>query len=119
MPRYAARVDANLTQITAAYRKLGCKVRVTNDDTCDLIVQYGGLSDLVEAKDGSKPPSKRKLTPNQERVHEVFMIRIVKNMEEVAEHVAALRRKSNCLAQHMGTQTDRTEPRKAIFGGEG
>ena len=99
MTRYARRTDANLTEIVKAYRQLGCRVRVNNDDTCDCIVQFGGVTDLVECKDGSKPPSARKLTANQEKVHDQLMIRIVLGLDSVAEHVAALRRKSMILVR--------------------
>lgn len=89
----ARRVDANLTTIVKAYRKLGCKVHVTNGDW-DLTVQYGGVTDLVEVKDGDKPPSARKLTEHEEKTHENLMIRIVMGLDQVATHVCALRTKS-------------------------
>ena len=94
-------MDANLSEIVKAYRRLGCKVRVNNDNTCDCIVQFGGVTDLVECKDGSKPPSARKLTPNEEKTHEQFMIRIVTGLDNVAEHVSVLRRKSMILIREM------------------
>lgn len=88
----ARRVDANLSAIVRAYRKLGCRVDVTNA-RWDLTVQYGGITDLVEVKDGDKPPSRRKLTPAEKVTHASLMIRLVLGIECVADHVAALRKK--------------------------
>lgn len=93
----ARRTDSNLTEIVKAYRKLGCRVDVTNM-RWDLTVQFGGLTDLVEVKDGAKPPSARKLTEAEEKTHETLMIRMVMSIEQVADHVAALHEKS--LAIH-------------------
>lgn len=92
----ARRVDANLSEIVKAYRKLGCRVDVTND-RWDLTVQYAGLTDLIEVKDWKKPPSQRKLTSAEERTHEKMTIRIVMGLDDVADHVAALRTKSLML----------------------
>lgn len=93
----ARRTDANLREIVAAYRKLGAVVDVTNA-RWDVTVQVGGLTDLVEVKDSAKPPSKRKLTPAEEKTHAVMMIRIVTGLDQVADHVAALRHKARILA---------------------
>jgi hypothetical protein len=61
--RYACRRDANEADIVAALERIGCTV--ARADIVDLIVGYRGRSLLLEIKDGSKPPSARKLTPNQ------------------------------------------------------
>lgn len=61
--RYAVRRDANEGEIVAALERIGCTV--ARADIVDLIVGYRGRSILLELKDGSKPPSARKLTPNQ------------------------------------------------------
>ena len=100
MTRYARRTDANLTDIVKAYRQLGACVHVTNG-AWDLTVSYAGITDLVEVKDGSKPPSARKLTPAESKLHDKMMIRIVMGLDNVAEHVAALRRKSMILIREM------------------
>ena len=78
--RRAARQDANHSAIVKALRDAGCTVRDTSavgDGFPDLVVltptvmlgafQRGPRLLLVEVKDGSKPPSARKLTPDQER----------------------------------------------------
>ena len=61
--RYAVRRDANESDIVAALERIGCTV--ARADIVDLIVGYRGRTLLLECKDGSKPPSARKLTPNQ------------------------------------------------------
>ena len=94
--RRARRVDANLSGIVQAYRALGCKVHVTNA-AWDLTVQYGGVTDCVEVKDGSKSPSRRKLTPAEQKLHDILMIRIVLGLDQVKDHVAALRNKAHTL----------------------
>jgi hypothetical protein len=71
----ARRTDANHQEIAEAARTLGCTVldlsRVGGGCPDLLIGVYMGrkLNLLVEVKDGSKSPSARKLTPDQERFH--------------------------------------------------
>jgi len=90
--RYARRVDANLSQITVAFRQLGCTVDVTNDKW-DLTIGYGGLSILVEVKDSAKVASRRKLTPTQVKFRETWTggIRLVTSFEDVQAAVNCLR----------------------------
>ncbi len=89
----ARRVDANLSAVVEAFRKLGCSVHVTND-AWDLTVGHGGLSMLVEGKDGRKPPSARSLTPAQLKFRETWTggIRLVQCQADVESTVATLRR---------------------------
>ena len=66
--RRAAKVDDNQAEIVKALRKIGCSVQVLSSvgEGCpDLLVGYRGVNYLLEVKDGSKPPSHRKLTPDQ------------------------------------------------------
>lgn len=66
--RRAARVDANQTEIVNALRAAGAAVEPLHrvGDGCpDLLVGYRSHNYLLEIKDGNKPPSKRKLTPDQ------------------------------------------------------
>ncbi|MEY4720068.1 MAG: hypothetical protein RL563_2686 [Pseudomonadota bacterium] len=67
--RRAARRDDNEGEIVRALRECGAQV-VYIDEPCDLIVGYKGRTILVEIKDGSKPPSARKLTPNEQKFHD-------------------------------------------------
>ena len=100
MSRFARRTDDNLAEIVKAYRKLGAVVHVTNG-AWDATVQVGGLTDLVEVKNPLRPPSGRKLTPAESKLHDKMMIRIVTGLDNVAEHVSALRRKSMILVREM------------------
>lgn len=61
---YAQRKDDNQSEIVAALRRIGCSVKVTHVPS-DLLIGYRGRNILLEIKDGSKPPSARKLTPDQ------------------------------------------------------
>lgn len=66
--RRAAKIDANQVAIVAALRSAGCSVQHLHQvgEGCpDLLVGIGGRTLLVECKDGGKPPSKRRLTPDQ------------------------------------------------------
>lgn len=66
--RRAARVDRNQPDIVAALRRVGAFVQplhTVGAGVPDLLVIFGGKVYLVEVKDGSKPPSARKLTPDQ------------------------------------------------------
>lgn len=67
--RRAARRDDNEKEIVVALRKAGAYVSFV-DEPCDLIVGYKGRTILLEVKDGSKPPSARKLTPNEQKFHD-------------------------------------------------
>lgn len=85
--RRAARVDANQAEIVAALRKIGCRVmlmQAMGEGFPDLLVSFRGLLTLIEVKDGSKPPSARKLTPAQVKWHAEWGedVRVVKSIEE-------------------------------------
>lgn len=73
--RKAARVDANQEQVVSALRGLGATVQslaATGKGVPDLLVGYRSKNYLLEVKDGRKPPSERKLTPDQEIWHEAW-----------------------------------------------
>jgi len=72
MARRAAKVDANQPEIVTALRNVGCTVQHlhnTGEGCPDLLVGYRGHNYLVEVKDGAKPPSARRLTPDQVKWH--------------------------------------------------
>lgn len=69
----AKRVDANQVQIVQLFRSLGCSVKplhMVGDGFPDLAVGCSGVNLLVEVKDGSKPPSARKLTTDEQKWHD-------------------------------------------------
>lgn len=87
--RYARRVDANLDEIVAEFNAAGCAVDRTNRDW-DLTVQYGGITMLIEVKDGRKAPSARKLTRREIKTHDRLMIRVVNDCEQAREAARVL-----------------------------
>ena len=86
--RRAAKVDANQREVVAALRAAGASVQLLHavGEGCpDLLVGYKGLNMLLEVKDGSKPPSAQKLTPQQEEWHRDWRgHRVVVNSPEAA-----------------------------------
>ena len=70
--RRAARVDDNQPAVVKKLREAGATVQplhAVGDGCPDLLVGYRGENILLEVKDGSKPPSKRKLTDDQIEWH--------------------------------------------------
>ena len=70
--RRAAAVDANQSILIAAFRRMGCTVQtlhIVGRGCPDFVVGHKKRNYLVEAKDGDKPPSARKLTPAEEEWH--------------------------------------------------
>lgn len=66
--RRAAKVDQNHADIVKALRTRGATVQslaAIGKGCPDLLVGYKKVTILIEVKDGSKPPSQRKLTPDQ------------------------------------------------------
>lgn len=71
------RIDENQTEIVGVFRQLGCTVAITSmigQGFPDLVVGIVGRNErvnlLVEIKDGSKPPSARKLTAPEQKFHD-------------------------------------------------
>lgn len=60
------RRDANETEIVKALRALPGTSVVQLDAPLDLLVGRRGVNLLLEVKDGSKPPSKRRLTDKEQ-----------------------------------------------------
>ena len=92
----ANKVDANHDEIVRAYRRLGFSVASTaamGKGFPDLVVGIHNITDLVEIKDGSKPPSARKLTSDQVTFFNNWngSVRVVNNVEDVAQHHKELR----------------------------
>ncbi len=71
------RIDKNQPEIVKAFRQLGCQVAITSSvghGFPDLIVGRPAKQKLlmVEIKDGSKPPSARKLTQDEETFRDAW-----------------------------------------------
>lgn len=96
MPRGAnvCRIDENQKDIVKTFRELGASVLILSSvgKGCpDLLV---GLTDvkgrkiniLVEIKDGSKPPSKRKLTEDEQKFFDTWKGKVVV-IDSIAEAI--------------------------------
>lgn len=87
--RRAAKVDANHEAVVSALRSCGATVHslaAVGDGCPDLLVGWRGMTLLVEVKDGSKPPSRRRLTQAQVDWHAAWrggMVAIVESPEAV------------------------------------
>ena len=95
--RRAARTDTNHTAVVEAFRMCGCSVLSLAQlaGGCpDLLVSLDrDTSLLVEVKDGTRPPSERRLTPDQRDFHEAWKGRIciVESATAALDLVALLR----------------------------
>jgi hypothetical protein len=98
LSRRAARVDANHAEVSKAITKLGAWVidcsRV-GEGYPDLNVVHRGRVLFVEIKDGSKPPSARKLTPSQVEFHaraaaNGVEVHVVKDVGEAIQLIGSL-----------------------------
>jgi len=63
----AARKDANHAEIQKFFESKGYSVLDLSQlkNACDIVVSYMGITVMIEIKDGSKIPSKRKLTEGE------------------------------------------------------
>lgn len=86
MKNYA--VDANQSDIVAYARRLGFSVAVTaklGKGFPDIVMGKNGRNWLVEIKDGSKPPSQRKLSESEQKFHSEWrgQICIVESRDDI------------------------------------
>ena len=93
--RRASKVDANHAEIVAALRAVGagvCDLSAVGKGCPDLLVSHRNRWLLIEVKDGKKPPSARKLTPDQQAWHAAHraQVHIVKNVDEALEAIGAV-----------------------------
>ena len=85
--RRAARTDGNQAMVVHALRSIGASVQhlhYVGGGCPDILVGYRGVNYLMEIKDGSKPPSARKLTPKEKAWHENWRgsVHVVLSAEE-------------------------------------
>ena len=86
--RQRAKVDSNQSEIVKAFRKLGYSVVCTHQlgkGFPDLVIGKNGINTLVEVKDGSLPPSKRRLSPDEKEFHDNWRgtVLIIESIEDV------------------------------------
>lgn len=90
--RRAAAVDQNQAAIVEALRVVGCTVQplhAVGQGCPDLLCARNGVNYLIEVKDGSKPPSARKLTRDQVLWHDAWrgQVAVVTSVKEALEAV--------------------------------
>jgi hypothetical protein len=91
--RLKAKKDGNQTEVVNTLRKYpGVTVAVTSQlgkGFCDIIVGFRNKNYLIELKDGSKPPSARKLTPDEIRFRDCWTghYAVCKNIDEVLKEI--------------------------------
>jgi hypothetical protein len=89
----AARIDTNQPAIVALFRKLGASVlhlHTLGAGAPDILVGVAGRNALVEIKDGEKPPSAQKLTPDEVDFHRDWrgQVTIIRTEAEVVAFLA-------------------------------
>jgi hypothetical protein len=92
--RRVARTDANHADIVAAFRVCGFSVlslHQVGGGCPDLLVARAGRSALVEVKDGSQSPSRRKLRASQEDFRAAWRgaVHVVESVSDVARVASA------------------------------
>jgi len=98
--RLKAKVDTNHRQIVARLRAHGASVANTHtvgSGFPDCAVGYRGKTYLVEIKDGDKPPSARKLTPDEQRWHDEWRGHVEIICDEVGVDLFMLKLRENGL----------------------
>jgi len=93
MTRLAAKTDSNHKEIMEVFRDLGCTVFSTHmvgKGFPDMVVGHRCINLLVEVKDGSLVPSKRKLTPDEQGFHELWRgtVNIVETVQGAVDLIA-------------------------------
>lgn len=85
--RRASKADANQPAIVDALRRAGASVQplhAVGSGCPDILVGFRGVNLMVEIKDGNKPPSARRLTPDQVVWHDAWrgQVIVVKSVDE-------------------------------------
>lgn len=91
-----ARIDANQPAIVAALRKIGATVlhlHTLGKGAPDIAVGFKGKNAFLEIKDSAKPPSARKLTPDEEKFHAEWrgQVHIVSSEQEAVEFITSMK----------------------------
>lgn len=92
--RIRAKPDDNQEEIVKALRQTGATVQILSavGSGCpDLLVGYRGVDYLLEVKDGEKPPSRRRLTPDEAVWHSSWRgwVRVVNSVDEALAAIDA------------------------------
>lgn len=97
MSRYARRVDGNHREIVSGLRAVGVAVLDLHAlaGTLDALAGFRGRIVLLEIKDGSKPASRRKLTPAEVTTIALFQrndcpVHVVDSLDAALRAVGAI-----------------------------
>lgn len=93
--RRIARIDDNQNEIVKALRAVGASVAITSavgQGFPDIVVGFRGYNYLIEIKDGSKPPSKRRLTVDEKDFHAAWNgnVKVANDVDEALKIIGAL-----------------------------
>lgn len=93
--RRATRIDENQREIVAALRAAGATVEplhFVGRGFPDILVGYRGQNYLIEIKDGRKPPSRRRLTPDERAWHGHWrgQVAIAESIEDALRIIGAV-----------------------------
>lgn len=94
--RRNARVDANQPEIVKGLRRAGASVLIlSNLKNCfDILVGFRGINYIMEIKDGTKAPSKRKLTEGEQKFADEWKggkYHIVLSLQQALEIIGAIK----------------------------
>jgi Holliday junction resolvase len=92
--RYRPKLDANQQEIVKGLRAAGCRVlslASVGGGCPDLLVGRNGRLTLLEVKDGSKPPSARRLTADEVSFGEAWkdQVEVVTSLDDALRAVGA------------------------------
>lgn len=89
----AAKIDDNQRALVSILRQAGYSVlslAAIGKGVPDLLVARNGVMWLIEVKDGSKAPSRRRLTPFQKEFHATWRapILVINSQAEILKFIA-------------------------------
>ena len=92
-----ARVDDNHADVVASLRRAGCSVQSLaqlGQGVPDLLVGVAGQNRLFEIKDGSKPPSRQRLTEDEIEWHATWRgnVMTITSVEQALATVCEIRK---------------------------
>ena len=95
--RTIARQDSNHAEIRQVFRDAGLSTLDLHQlkGACDLLVGGLGCNILIEIKDGSRKPSERRLTPDEEKFHArwlgpLFIVETVEQARTIARQMLSI-----------------------------
>jgi len=95
--RRAARVDENQSRIVEGLRRMGCSVLIISQlkNCFDILVGFRGVNFAFEIKDGTKPPSQRRLTDGEQNFFDQWQgqVSVIESLEDAIKKIYEFFRK--------------------------